>query len=877
MTAIPKWTPEQVGQWLQSIELQALKPAFLKNRVDGQLLMELDDEMLQELGLNSKLLRRRLLLKIKDAVAMKLTLVDKSRSRNPTATTPNDQPPATHLTESTYAVPKLLSSTLTTSPALAASATTSPPATPQFASRQRSNLPPPSVEDLMRAVDQQLYVTVESDQVQVPLDTGYVMTDASDNVEAASQPPAASHERSHGSIVNHSDDQYMQLDHQTVHAHVEAAASTSTDAFGQALDHLQGMFSRTPRADLEEALRLSKGSIDTAVDFLLAKAMSDEPAPDSAASQADTAQTIRQQPRSANDWLHGEISREVAEALLKQQGAADGLFLVRRSTSVPGAFVLSLCHRDDILHHIIYAGHTCYQIFDIEADTLEGLIHFLSDFQPQHGWLTPLNMHVPRAASELLINGDDQYASVPGISASMQSRMRNSSVHHRPASTSPHRPPPPQNPPISSPTFSYTAKEGRRNTRAQSLSYTPPQWDAAASSGPVGEPDRQPPLCDLDTTICRRLYFCSLSRLSEPSQECFVKTTEMDMRVLLTQEGPDLGIIAYDEIEQVASESQYTLRVIVSQGRFRGVYYFDTPDAAQLLETIETNKRNAILMEDIRIASLMQNEEFAARVQREPALADIVQTSQSKKSNPAQKSKARAALSRISSRFMRKQKAGRAEGNGFVNPGLNTTGRPTSYSAQVPMHSEQLGTDPATHMPVSFDHEHVAPPPAPVSPGVAGEANSRSGSSASSGLAANGIPPNAVVLGGPVPAPIFEAEFEEDTYGILDGIPNPDLHFGVAAEAPVPYRALRTRQASAYEPGRLTYEAGDVVHVTAQHESGEWQGFCNGQNGYLSSCDVELIVPDEYQPDDVHVEVREPRSVGNPSAPPAFDAPFDTY
>ena len=81
------------------------------------------------------------------------------------------------------------------------------------------------------------------------------------------------------------------------------------------------------------------------------------------------------------DWLHGVISREAAESLLSSYGESTGLFLVRRSTSVEGAFVLSVCADGDKLHHIIKPGTDSYVIFDIRKPTLSDLIEYLSDFQ----------------------------------------------------------------------------------------------------------------------------------------------------------------------------------------------------------------------------------------------------------------------------------------------------------------------------------------------------------------------------------------------------------------------------------------------------------------------------------------------------------------
>lgn len=59
---------------------------------------------------------------------------------------------------------------------------------------------------------------------------------------------------------------------------------------------------------------------------------------------------------AARPWLHGLISRDQAELLITEAGFADGQFLVRESTSVAGAFVLSVCNSGEILHHIVYHG-----------------------------------------------------------------------------------------------------------------------------------------------------------------------------------------------------------------------------------------------------------------------------------------------------------------------------------------------------------------------------------------------------------------------------------------------------------------------------------------------------------------------------------------
>ena len=54
MTEITHWSTGQVAQWLQSIQMHAVVPLFKQNAVEGPLLVRLDDDMLVELGIDSK-------------------------------------------------------------------------------------------------------------------------------------------------------------------------------------------------------------------------------------------------------------------------------------------------------------------------------------------------------------------------------------------------------------------------------------------------------------------------------------------------------------------------------------------------------------------------------------------------------------------------------------------------------------------------------------------------------------------------------------------------------------------------------------------------------------------------------------------------------
>lgn len=70
MSAIlPQWDVAQCCAWLRSIGLGQHAAAFEAQDVDGALLLNLDDEMLVELGIDSRLQRTKLLLR-RDAAAV---------------------------------------------------------------------------------------------------------------------------------------------------------------------------------------------------------------------------------------------------------------------------------------------------------------------------------------------------------------------------------------------------------------------------------------------------------------------------------------------------------------------------------------------------------------------------------------------------------------------------------------------------------------------------------------------------------------------------------------------------------------------------------------------------------------------------------------
>lgn len=63
MALLEDWNCAQVSEWLTVTGLASYVPAFLEQGVDGALLAALDDDMLAELGMTSKLQRRKLVIK----------------------------------------------------------------------------------------------------------------------------------------------------------------------------------------------------------------------------------------------------------------------------------------------------------------------------------------------------------------------------------------------------------------------------------------------------------------------------------------------------------------------------------------------------------------------------------------------------------------------------------------------------------------------------------------------------------------------------------------------------------------------------------------------------------------------------------------------
>eukprot|EP00045_Choanoeca_perplexa_P011224 m.117901 g.117901 ORF g.117901 m.117901 type:complete len:870 (-) comp15555_c0_seq3:93-2702(-) len=869
MAAVVDWTVDEVSEWLRSQNLHGLVEPFEENYVDGQLLLELDEEMLEELGISSKLQRKRFLLRVQEVVEGKGTAKPDKKAPSPA----RPQPTQTKVLRNTQ-------------PAQSAQRTRSVPTGSRFAQRALDAEQPPSLAALEQEMDDAVYMAVTPAGSTQPAaavdDAGYMdlgeVRAARESNGRRGLPPAPVEE-----------DQYMELAHETVHENLESATLTNLDAFQKAMDHLSNMFPTAGRPVLEQALKVNKGNVDKAVDHCLAAEFarfdashqgspgSARPAPHQIAKDSDA------------DWLHDYISRDVAEDLLRQGGFTEGLFLIRRSTSVDGAFVLSLVVSREVKHHIIYAAPNRFEIFDIVCPSLTDLVGHLSDYQPGDGWHTPLQMHVPRAAA--LHNEEfSDYASIPGqrVTASIN-RDRAQSVHtsrsvrpQRAGRSHPGMPPSRPSPARTSsapvninpqahmaPSFNFTRNDARKSMkssrspstrgRTDAYQFRPQDFDLDPSSPSMPyQGDMQWPTAAHESSEMDKL---GLTGTGAGRQPCAIKTLQTGMQILLAVDGPILGNIAYSLVESMAADRQ-VVRLVVGSGHFMGVYYFDAVDAAtakQICKTVEANTRNAMLAEDRRIAQLMQNEEFVAQVQAHPELAVVMQHSQSSSASASQKSKARAALGRFASRF-RRSRSPKGERPDPLAVAANTP-------ALVPPPQAQSFENPKFNLTRPGD-------PLPAVPGSEGYDQEEDDVWNLDPSQSNYDPSYAEV--GPASGDIG-VEPSYMTESVVDDNPfaEPPGDFGTApaldSDLPV-YRAIRRRDPEPYDPTALYYEVGDEIYVTEQKSGGHWEGVCHGKTGHFPAIDVEIARVSTA--DGVEVVLSEP---GYGEQPPPFEAPFQRY
>ncbi|XP_015522213.2 tyrosine-protein kinase Shark isoform X1 [Neodiprion lecontei] len=83
-------------------------------------------------------------------------------------------------------------------------------------------------------------------------------------------------------------------------------------------------------------------------------------------------------------WYHGDLSRQDAENMLKEEGTEDGTFLVRNSSSSLGDYVLSVLHNGEVIHYQI-RKHEEDAFFSIDDETtIHGLDTLIEYYQDSH-------------------------------------------------------------------------------------------------------------------------------------------------------------------------------------------------------------------------------------------------------------------------------------------------------------------------------------------------------------------------------------------------------------------------------------------------------------------------------------------------------------
>ena len=103
--------------------------------------------------------------------------------------------------------------------------------------------------------------------------------------------------------------------------------------------------------------------------------------------------------RWKQDWYQeGPLSRQQAEQMLKEHGFAEGLFLVRQSSTASGDFVISVVHDNEVIHYQVRKrGEDA--LFSLSEETkvihgLDELVHYYKH-NLNSGLQHRLHDHVP--------------------------------------------------------------------------------------------------------------------------------------------------------------------------------------------------------------------------------------------------------------------------------------------------------------------------------------------------------------------------------------------------------------------------------------------------------------------------------------------------
>lgn len=124
-------------------------------------------------------------------------------------------------------------------------------------------------------------------------------------------------------------------------------------------------------------------------------------------------------------WLHGDITREDAEALIKEQGLQSGQFLVRQREGQPGQYVLCVAYKNKPTHHLVAKnddGNYCVnkKVYGAGSSDIVEAISVLQ--QPTvAGWPVPLLHPVAArgAVAPVITNIDDDAAAAAAAAAAV--------------------------------------------------------------------------------------------------------------------------------------------------------------------------------------------------------------------------------------------------------------------------------------------------------------------------------------------------------------------------------------------------------------------------------------------------------------------------
>lgn len=99
-------------------------------------------------------------------------------------------------------------------------------------------------------------------------------------------------------------------------------------------------------------------------------------------------------------WFYGNLNRQEATRLIEQQGLINGVFVVRRSQSMAGVYVLSFAHNHKVKHCPIYKVEDkdqFYYTLDNSATKFMDLIQLVDFYQLNAGALpTELTYHITK-------------------------------------------------------------------------------------------------------------------------------------------------------------------------------------------------------------------------------------------------------------------------------------------------------------------------------------------------------------------------------------------------------------------------------------------------------------------------------------------------